>query len=216
MENLDLLKQHWKTEGNFKKVPRDELYKIIHKKSSSIVKWIALISIFEFAFWMVIPLISDDEETEGSLLISNLNLDMFFEIISYINYLLIAVFCILFYINYKKIQLNDTSKNLMASIVRVRKTVMTYINLSLFLIILRGVVSMTVYFLKDNQMQDLLDKSREQGKMTIMVIIMIVVSLIVLGIITGIVWLYYRIIYGLLLKKLYRNYDDLKQQFSEE
>jgi len=40
--------------------------------------------------------------------------------------------------------------------------------------------------------------------------IMIAVQIIVLLVMCGIIWAYYRIIYGILLKKLNRNYKDLE------
>ena len=52
MDELDLLKKDWKKqEGNYPKLSYDEIYKMIWKKSSSIVKWIFVISIIEFLFW---------------------------------------------------------------------------------------------------------------------------------------------------------------------
>lgn len=213
MEELDLLKAHWKNENAFQKVPRNELYEMSHKKSSSIVKWMLVISITEFLFWLAIPLLSGDEEStdEGSKLIKSLGMDTFLDYMSYINYVLIIVFCILFYYNYKKIKLTDGSKNLMASIVRVRKTVMYYINISLAFVLLRGAVVMYVYFSKDAGMTALFDKAAQQGKLAIMIAVAVVISLIALGIITGVVYLYYKVIYGILLRKLWHNYDDLKK-----
>ena len=46
MEELDLLKKYWKkSEDTFEQVSEVEIYKMLHKKSSSIVKWILIISI---------------------------------------------------------------------------------------------------------------------------------------------------------------------------
>jgi hypothetical protein len=46
MKELDLLKKDWKkSTASFEQISELELYKMIHKKSSSIVKWILIISI---------------------------------------------------------------------------------------------------------------------------------------------------------------------------
>jgi hypothetical protein len=46
MKELDLLKKDWKKSTvSFEQISELELYKMIHKKSSSIVKWILIISI---------------------------------------------------------------------------------------------------------------------------------------------------------------------------
>ena len=48
MKELDLLKKDWqKSDNSFEQVSEIEIYKMIHKKSSSIVKWILIISILE-------------------------------------------------------------------------------------------------------------------------------------------------------------------------
>ena len=40
MKELDLLKKDWqKSDNSFEQVSEIEIYKMIHKKSSSIVKW---------------------------------------------------------------------------------------------------------------------------------------------------------------------------------
>lgn len=49
MNELDLLKKDWKKDKtNFQQVTENDIYKMIHTKSSSIVKWILIISIIEF------------------------------------------------------------------------------------------------------------------------------------------------------------------------
>ena len=49
MDELELLKKDWqKDDNNYPKKSYNEIYKMILKKSSSIVKWILIISILEF------------------------------------------------------------------------------------------------------------------------------------------------------------------------
>ena len=62
MEELDLLKKAWKKEErSFDQVSEKDIYGMLHQKSSSIVKWILIISIVEFAFWNVIAFLFSDE-----------------------------------------------------------------------------------------------------------------------------------------------------------
>ncbi len=52
MDELELLKKDWETSSkNYPELNNEELYKLIYKRSSSIVKWIFIISLLEFAFW---------------------------------------------------------------------------------------------------------------------------------------------------------------------
>ena len=59
MKELDLLKKDWKKNSDsFEQISEKEIYKMIHKKSSSIVKWILIISIwgnFVLDFFKLIP-----------------------------------------------------------------------------------------------------------------------------------------------------------------
>ncbi len=54
MEELDLLKKHWKKESDLPKISKDEIGVIIHKKSSSVVKWIFIISVIELLLGFVL------------------------------------------------------------------------------------------------------------------------------------------------------------------
>jgi hypothetical protein len=215
MEELDLLRAHWKqNKEKFAKVPREELYRMIHKKSSSTVKWILIISLIELCLILGSTLLPDDDE--GSLLIKSLKLEHILVPMSVINYGVIIAFCFIFYRNYKKIQLTDSSKNLMASILRVRKTVTYYININLTFLVVYAVLTTYKFFATNPDMVALFTKAREKGKMLLIGGMAFVVSLIFIGLFIGLVWLYYKIIYGLLLKKLSRNYDDLKKLVEEE
>ena len=55
MDELDILKKDWKkNENSYTQITEKEIYGMLHKKSSSIVKWILVISILEIAFWSVL------------------------------------------------------------------------------------------------------------------------------------------------------------------
>lgn len=63
MDELELLKKDWKKgEDNYPKLTYNEIYKMILKKSSSIVKWIFIISLLEFAFWTGISFLLKDNK----------------------------------------------------------------------------------------------------------------------------------------------------------
>ena len=65
MDQLEILKKDWKKqEGSLPKLSKAELTKLIYKKSSSIVKWIFIISILEFVVPYLIILITGNESSE--------------------------------------------------------------------------------------------------------------------------------------------------------
>ena len=59
MDELDLIKKDWQNRTkNLPSYSKEELFPMIQKKSSSSVKWILIISILEFSFWIIVELLS--------------------------------------------------------------------------------------------------------------------------------------------------------------
>ena len=59
--DLENYKKLWKNQPQEgKKLSAVEIYKMAHKRSSSIVKWIFIIGILEFLFWIGINLLTPD------------------------------------------------------------------------------------------------------------------------------------------------------------
>jgi len=145
IDELELLKQDWKKqEGSLPHLEAKDIYPMLLKKSSSIVKWIFVISIAEFLFWLVITFMPLDPETikfmeEG-------HLKTFNTILLSIQFSGLAFFMVWFYKNYRKIQSTDSARVLMSNILNTRKTVKYYIwfNLTLFAISLIVVFSFLI------------------------------------------------------------------------
>jgi flagellar biogenesis protein FliO len=49
------------------------------------------------------------------------------------------------------------------------------------------------------------------GNHKLKILVLIVIVLIIIGFMLLLVWLFYKLLYGILLKKLYRNYQELKK-----
>jgi hypothetical protein len=126
MEELDLLKQDWKKrENEFRQYNEKEIYEMLHKKSSSIVKWIFIISVLELALWIGLSLFMKKSGTlDDFKAIDKID---FLTISEVISYAIIIFFIALFYINYRKINTTSSVNELIKSIIRTRKTVQTYI-----------------------------------------------------------------------------------------
>ena len=70
MKELDLLKKDWKKDTNsFEQVSESAIYEMIHKHSSSLVKWILIISILEFIILNGISLFINDENVDSFLIL---------------------------------------------------------------------------------------------------------------------------------------------------
>ncbi len=203
MDELELLKNDWKKrENEFPKVSYNEIYKMILKKSSSIVRWIFIISILEFILWATIDIALRFNEKYSKLTLKlNQDFDSFFMFTSVLSYCVLFYFIIRFYFNYRKIKTTDSVKILMCNILRSRKTVKYYIwvNLSFFALISFITIGYQVNFKE----QLILEKG------AIYLIIIVAIVLVILSI--SVIALFYRLIYGFLTRKLKKNYEELER-----
>ena len=138
MDELEFLRKDWKKQGSdFPKLSYNEIYKMIHKKSSSIVKWIFIICIAEFLFWGLITL-SIPESTFA--IYEKFNLNTFLFIAQGLHYMVVFFFIYLFYKNYKTISVVDNTGLLMKNILKTRKTVNYYVYYNITLYILLSII----------------------------------------------------------------------------
>ncbi len=209
MDELELLKKDWKKqEAYLPRISYDNIYKMLWKKSSSIVKWIFIISILEFLFWALLNILMADRDYWNEM--ERMHLTNFTIGVYLINYIIVFYFIICFYKNYTKISTVDNASTLMKNILKTRKTVKYYITY----VLISSVITLLIYtyfMLYDHASTievedatkynfDTLDWVKFAGIVSIFVIIFL-----------GMVWLFYRLIYGILLKRLYKNYKELKK-----
>ena len=209
MEELDLLKKAWqKDEHSFQQVTEVEIYKMLHTKSSSIVKWILIISILEVILWTAISIIFNTDDYLKQM--HSENLIVYFKVLNYINYAVVIGFIYLFYKNYIKISTTDSTKNLMKDILKTRKTVQYYVWYNLGMITLSMFLGFALAFVYNPQMTLLKDKiAHENGNKTLLITcgIMLLSTIVFVGVF----WLFYKLLYGILLRKLNSNYKELKK-----
>ncbi|WP_339335426.1 MULTISPECIES: hypothetical protein [unclassified Croceitalea] len=210
MDELELLKKDWqKKEEHLPKLSFDEIYKMIWKKSSSIVKWIFYISIIEFLFWIAmsfIPMENDELTGPGSKTFQTVE-----NIVEVLGYLVIVYFIFKFYLNYKKINTTDSARALMKKIIVTRKTVMQYVwfNLGLFAVLM--IIVFLESILYNAEYADLSQRISEAGNPILIwfiVGLLLAFTIVLFGIL---LWLFYRLLYGILLKRLNINYRELKK-----
>ncbi len=210
-DELELLKKDWqKKEFDVPKLSYEEIHKMIWKKSSSIVKWILIISILEFVLpqlLYLLPGMSDTMKVYEDMGVSN-----YFFGISIFYYLVVLYFIYQFYLRFKEISVLENTKNLMRKIIKTRRTVKHYIIFSLGMAVLIFLIIILGIYLNDDiigafpEMSDQLsDISPEKLKISLI----IGIGLFGLGFV-AFLSLFYFLIYGLLLRKLNRNYRELR------
>ncbi|MDT0650267.1 hypothetical protein [Autumnicola edwardsiae] len=208
MDGLDLLKKNWKKqEENLPHLSYDDIYKMIWKKSSSIVKWIFIISIIEFLLGTLLSIALADKEYWQQM--ETLHLKEFMIFAEVISYPITLYFIYRFYKNYKKISSTDSASKLMRNILKTRKTVKFYIAYVLISIAIISMVSVYIllhFHILDNDVAD----STKYVFDTVDWIKFIAIVSIALFLLLGVIWLFYRLLYGILLKRLNRNYKELK------
>lgn len=209
MDQLDKFKKQWRRQDeNLPQLSFDEIYKMLLKKSSSIVKWIFIISIGEILLWTSLVFITPQN---GYEFIEKVGLETFFLISNIFYYSIFAGFIFLFFRNYKKISATNSIKELMDNIIHTRKTVRYFIifNISFvaFLLIIMNISYYTHFDLLIGMMHTEIpdNKTTKDGFLFGFFVIQFIFGLILIG---GML-LFYRIIYGIFLRKLYRNYHQL-------
>ncbi|MFD2588260.1 hypothetical protein ACFSQJ_15070 [Croceitalea marina] len=210
MDELELLKKDWqKKEEHLPKLSFDEIYKMIWKKSSSIVKWIFYISIAEFVFWIAmlfIPFSYEKFEGENSEIFNNTEL-----ILNIISFGAILFFIFKFYQNYKKISATDSAKALMKKIISTRKIVMQYVWFNVILFAVSFILLTTEIIIYDPVDLGLTEKIAAADSKILIWTAIAGITVVTILIFCTLLWLFYRLIYGILLKKLNANYSELKK-----
>lgn len=197
MDVLDNYKKAWKNQPEeTSKFSSIEIYKMAHSKSSSIVKWIFIIGVLEFVILNSMYFFIDMDEALKEY--EKLGLEDFVFYSQIAAYVILFYFLWMFYQNYIKISTIDSTKILMKKIIKTRKTVRNYVlfNLSYMALVMLvfTIATINVNFDEFNTKQ---------------ILLIAVSTLIATFLVLGVLWLFYQLLYGILLRKLNRNYKEL-------
>lgn len=214
-DELDLLKKDWqKKEEHLPKLSFNDIHTMLWKKSSSIVKWIFYISLIELLFWIVLnsaPFLMDDP---SGRVYQELNIGYtksFIIITSIIAIGVIFIFIYYLFKAYKSISVADNVRKLMESILKTRKIVHYYVVYNVIVMFLLTIYTLVDLFNNDERMKTILETVSEEGSQLKLWLVMAGITLAGLLMTVGFIWLFYQLIYGFLLKKLNRNYRELKK-----
>ena len=211
MDELELLKKDWKKDENsrYPKLSYNEIYKMILKKSSSIVKWIFIISVLEFVFWTIISFAF--KNTEYNKRFESYHAENIMIPFVILGYLILIYFFYKFYMNYRTISATDSAKILMENILKTRRTVKQYVGFNLIFIAISAFVTLGIQFDRDEEMISLIEKASANGEVFKFYAVTIIITLIFLVILIAVILGFYYLIYGILLKRLNGNYKELKK-----
>jgi hypothetical protein len=128
-----------------------------------------------------------------------------------IGYLILGYFFVTFYKNYKKISSTDSVKLLMKNILKTRKTVKQYVLFNLVFIYISLVIGVWIEMDKNPDFQLITSKFTETNEYLVMYGIVALLTLLMMVALTGILLGFYYLVYGILLKRLKKNYKVLKE-----
>ena len=185
MKELDLLKKDWQKNDAFEQVSELEIYKMLHKKSSSIVKWILIVSILEFVVLNGIGYLLPDDGYDNKYP----TLHPYLYLAEKLNYLIIIGFIYLFYKNYKAISVLQSSKTLIEHILKTRKIVIYYIYWN---ILISGYIGGFSFIDGFNTGTNLAEKPIIPSQGPAMIFALLFAMLFVMGFL----WLFYKLLYG--------------------
>ncbi|WP_374959515.1 hypothetical protein [Gilvibacter sp.] len=213
MDQLELLKQQWQArEQELPKLSFDEIYPMILKKSSSVVKWILIASVIEIAIWIGLNFIMPES---SKTINQGMGLNRVFTLVNVIHYTIFAGFIYLFYRNYQAINSTDTIKELMRKILKTRRTVRYFVYYNIGTSILTLFSVNIYYYFNKELLYELMKSTFTDGFAELDLATftsVFFVSQIVVGILfIAFIALIYYLVYGLMLRRLKRNYVELKK-----
>lgn len=211
MDELDFLKKHWDKDTSYTKIKRAEIKSMLHKSSSSIVKWLLILCSIELLLGIALKtysIVDDNYDTK----ISNWIL----EIIGTISTI---VFLTLFVQEYLKIKTTINTKTLMNSILKTRNWVKLYIIVTIGLIFIQFIIGIMDF----SHFEAFKEGYNDGYKMgagdnipppealltdidNTFLYIIFILTFLTIG---GFIYLYYRLVYIRLIRKLKNNYDEL-------
>lgn len=211
--DLDQFKASWQQQEQ--RYSQSQILQMLNKKSRNYVKYILWISILEFLVVIAFNsyYFSGDSQTKDlSKIIEKLGVKGSPDVVASLDhaYLLTKIFGILitlffvvkFFLSYRQIHVESNLKKLIQQILTFKKTVQFFIltNIAFLVISTLGFIALILSFVKDQHVK--VDSPTLIG-FGVGAIIGISASVLL-------IWIYYRIIYGIIVKKLSKNLEQLK------
>lgn len=213
--DLDDFKKTWQQEPVQPKYDTSEIESMLNKSSRNYVKYILWISLVEFILILGANLyytFLGEDTTDLMSVLGKLGIDnsAYFEntlaqlyfILKMVSLAMTGAFVYLFYQNYRKINIESNLKKLILQIIKFKKTVQLFILANIALVVLftliLGIFTFSVL-------------AQQNIELTNPTLIGFIAGLILtMGISVLMIWIYYRIVYGFILRRLGKNLEQLQ------
>ncbi|BEV04188.1 beta-carotene 15,15'-monooxygenase [Chryseobacterium gambrini] len=219
--DLDSFKKTWQEQPVQEKYDYNEILQMLNKKSRNYVKYIFWISVIEFLFFTLIGLFYIIQGKESNSFINILTklgvqrtselentFDNIYLVLKVLSLAITAYFVFKFYQNYKVIKIEENLKRFILKIIKFKKTVNAFILINIALLItFTSIFTIFVFYILNTQNVEIPNST----------LIGFIAGIIISTAFTVImVWLYYRVVYGIIIKKLDKNLTQLKEIDSQE
>lgn len=219
--DIDALKKTWQDQVISDGYNQDEIEVMLNKKSRNYVKYILWISIAEFIVFGIINFItifSSDFHTDFTNILNKLqirnqsevefSLDKIYNSMKILSLFITGIFVVVFYLNYKKIDVESNLKKFIIHIIKFKKTVNLFIfsNVLLLVLFIGSLISLLTVTIRQ---QNIHVDNPTFWSLVIAVSLSLLISVVL-------ILLYYKLAYGILLKRLSKNLKQLEKIDSEK
>lgn len=213
--DIDSFKKSWQDQTIADGYNQEDIEKMLNKKSRNYVKYILWISIAEFfVFGMInfITLFSSNFHTDFTSILNRLqiknqsqvefSLDRIYNWMKVASLVITGIFVIIFYINYKRINVEANLKKFITHIIAFKKTVNLFIisNIVLLLLVIGCFTTFIIYTMRLQKIH--IDNPTFWGLISGVTVSLLICIILIL--------LYYKIAYGIILKRLSKNLNQLE------
>lgn len=213
--DIDSLKKSWQDQVISDDYNQEEIEVMLNKKSRNYVKYILWISVAEFVIFGIInfiALFSNSFHTDFTNILNKLqirnqnevefSLDKIYNVMKVASLVITGVFVVIFYSNYKKINVESNLKKFIIHIIKFKKTVNLFIfsNILLLFLFIGSFTAFIIFTIKKQNIQ--IDNPTFWGLITGVIFSLLVCIVLIL--------LYYKIAYGIILKRLSKNLKQLE------
>lgn len=213
--DIDSFKKSWQNQTIADGYNQEDIEKMLNKKSRNYVKYILWISIAEFfVFGMInfITLFSSNFHIDFTSILNRLqiknqsqvefSLDRIYNWMKVASLVITGIFVIIFYINYKRINVEANLKKFITHIIAFKKTVNLFIisNIVLLLLVIGCFTTFIIYTMRLQKIH--IDNPTFWGLISGVTFSLLICIILIL--------LYYKIAYGIILKRLSKNLNQLK------
>lgn len=214
--DIDNLKKTWQEQELPPKYDNSAILDMLNRRSRNYVKLIFWISIAEFLFFLGLTLfyIAGSDDTDSLInILSRLGIEItpkiemdfahLFFALKMISLIVTAYFIVRFYLSYRKIDVESNLKKLISQIIGFRKVVNLFIMTNVLLLVFFTALLTVFVFMTLSQQNIALDNATLTG-----FVIGILFSTVLC---VGLIWLYYRVVYGIILRRLGKDLEQLRQ-----